>query len=424
MVYVPHLLRSLLRNPAGPLLVAMQVAAAMIVLVNASYAIFDRWRAITRPTGMDLDNILSITTEGHGTDYNHASSVRADLAYLSSLPGVVATSMSFPMPQSTGGLILRYSGSLPPTGEGRGEKRFAMAYAFHVTHEAVQTLGLKLIQGREFSAQNVLPPVDAGDLIGQITASPVEAIITKTLAERLFPNQNPLGKTVVAEPEGTAIPVVGIVEQMQATPPLGKIPVNQLGQSLLEHVVLLPITPAGPNGYFFVRVKDGRMREVTRAIEKEFPGRQRSRFVLRMETLGSIAARTRRPALTEATVLVAVTMSVMLVTAVGIFGLSAHNVTFRTRQIGMRRAIGARRRDIVRYFIVENWLITTAGILAGIPLALLAGRQLSAMFSLPPASWSYYVAAALWIWIVGSIATLIPARRASAIPPAVATRAI
>ncbi len=419
MVYVPHLVRSLWRNPAGPLLVALQVAAAMIVLVNASYAIFDRWKAITRPTGMDLQNIVSVATEGYGTDYKHASAVRADLAFFNSLPSVVAASMTFPVPQSSGGLILRYSGSSSPS----DEKRFVTAYVFHMTQDAVQALGLKLIHGRGFSAQSVLPPGSAGDFEALVGTSPVEAIVTKALADRLYPNENALGKTIVAEPQGTAIPIVGIVERMQATPPIGKIPVSRDGSLLLELVVVLPVTPAGPNGYFAVRAHEGRVRELLRAIEKDFAGRQNSRFVLRTETLGQVAARTRRPALTEATVLLAVTMSVLLVTAVGIFGLSAHNVTFRTRQIGMRRAVGARRRDIVRYFIVENWMITTAGVLAGIPLALLASRQLSGMFSLPPPSWSYYVAAALWIWIVGSIATLIPARRASAIPPAVATRA-
>ena len=114
----------------------------------------------------------------------------------------------------------------------------------------------------------------------------------------------------------------------------------------------------------------------------------------------------------------------MAVTAIGIFGLAAFHVTTRTKQIGTRRAIGARRIDILRYFLVENALITTAGVGAGCVVALAIGVKLSLMFQAPRLPLYYLLGGALALWCLGLCAVLLPARQATRISPAVATRTV
>jgi putative ABC transport system permease protein len=117
-------------------------------------------------------------------------------------------------------------------------------------------------------------------------------------------------------------------------------------------------------------------------------------------------------------------LCVLAVTVVGISGLAAFNVTTRTKQLGIRRAIGARRFHIFRYFLIENWIITTCGTVLGCMLALAAGMAMSSMYEMPRPPLYYMVGGVLLLWIVGLLAVLVPARRAAAISPAIATRTV
>ena len=122
--------------------------------------------------------------------------------------------------------------------------------------------------------------------------------------------------------------------------------------------------------------------------------------------------------------LTTVTALMIAVTSLGIFALATFNVSTRTKQIGTRRAVGARRRDIVRYFLVENGFITGAGVLAGCALALATGYYLSLQYALPRLNLYFLVGGVLVLWALGQLAAWHPARRAAAVPPSVATRTV
>jgi putative ABC transport system permease protein len=122
--------------------------------------------------------------------------------------------------------------------------------------------------------------------------------------------------------------------------------------------------------------------------------------------------------------LVTVTALLIAVTCLGIFALATFNVGTRTKQIGTRRAVGARRRDIISYFMIENGLITSAGVVFGCALALAAGYWLSLQYALPRLNLYYLVGGVLVLWAVGQLAAWQPARRASAVSPSVATRTV
>lgn len=122
--------------------------------------------------------------------------------------------------------------------------------------------------------------------------------------------------------------------------------------------------------------------------------------------------------------LAVVTALMLIVCCLGIFGLATFNVGSRTRQIGTRRAVGARKRDIVVHFLMENALVLTAGALLGSALALAIGNWLTMRCSLPRLDPAYLIGGVLALWIIGQLAAWQPARRAASVPPSVATRTV
>ena len=115
---------------------------------------------------------------------------------------------------------------------------------------------------------------------------------------------------------------------------------------------------------------------------------------------------------------------IILITGVGIAGVTSFSVTERRRQIGTRRALGATKTAVIRYFLLENWLITNSGIVLGAILAYALNFALLSLIAGTKLDWRYVVAGALLLWAQGIIATLMPAARAAAVPPVIATRTV
>ncbi|HWG67121.1 MAG TPA: FtsX-like permease family protein, partial [Rhodanobacteraceae bacterium] len=122
--------------------------------------------------------------------------------------------------------------------------------------------------------------------------------------------------------------------------------------------------------------------------------------------------------------LASVILAVLLITGLGIVGLASFWVAQRRKQIGIRRALGATRADIVHYFQTENFLIVTFGILAGMLLAYGLSLLLMMHYELPRLPWVYLPIGAIALWLIGQAAVLGPALRAAAVPPVVATRSV
>jgi len=122
--------------------------------------------------------------------------------------------------------------------------------------------------------------------------------------------------------------------------------------------------------------------------------------------------------------LVSVCTALLIVTALGIVGLASFWVQQRTRQIGVRRALGATRGQIVRYFQAENFLLATFGIALGMLLAYGINQLLMARYELGRLPAQYLPIGALCLWLLGQLAVLGPALRAASVPPAVATRTV
>jgi putative ABC transport system permease protein len=119
-----------------------------------------------------------------------------------------------------------------------------------------------------------------------------------------------------------------------------------------------------------------------------------------------------------------VIVCLLTITALGIVGMASFWVAQRTKQIGTRRALGATRGDILRYFQAENFIITTLGLLLGAFLAYALSLWLKAHAQASLLPWYYVPIGFACLWLLGQLAVLGPALRAARVPPAVATRSV
>jgi len=403
------LTKALWRSRTGPLLIAVQIAIALAVLVNIAYVVAGRIETYRAPTGMDVSNIFSVQSQGFGTGYDQSVTLRTDLAYLNGLPGVVAAAASATLPQGFAGIGLPFSTvpglKVPQSG----------ASVEIMTDRGPDALGLRFIAGRAPHSDATTAPADGMSAIGRWAP---EVAITNRLAHKLFPKGDALGKTLYTGLINKQAKIVGIVERMQTRPVPGPF------SEFAENVVFVPGIPAGPTALYIVRTKPGRLAEVMAQVEHSLADKVPGRYIDHMETLEQTASNSRNYLRSSSIILGVVALLVLAVTAIGIFGLAAFNVATRTRQIGTRRAVGARRRQILRYFLVENWLISTAGVLVGCILAIALGSKLSVMFFIPRLPLYYLALGVAALWLIGLGATMLPARRAASVAPAIATRTV
>jgi putative ABC transport system permease protein len=395
------ILSALLRNKTGAILVAVQVALTLAVVVNSTYIIMQRIEKIGRPTGLDESNIFMVNTLSYAQDFPAEASIRADLTYLNGLPGVVAATSINAIPLSGGGSSTSY---FTEPGE-KGEK--APGNYFEVTERGIDALGVRLIRGRGFSAAIIKPPAKLNsDFVPEV-------VMTQAIAKQLFPDKDALGQTVY-DNLGRPARIVGIIDQMHG---------SWLDWDKVGNVVLHPVTACCNGISYLVRARPGERDRLMRMAEERLaltPGR----VIVSVRTLDFYKAMSYGSDRGMAIFLSIVVALLVAIAALGIFGLATFSVQSRTKQIGTRRAIGARRAHIVQYFLVENWLITTSGILGGCILALGVGYWLSTRFELPRLDLYYLVGGVLGLWLVGQLATLLPARRAARVSPAVATRTV
>ena len=395
---------ALWRNRTGALLVAFQIAIGLAVLVNAVYVVKQRVEKISRPTGMDTANMIWVASAGFAKDYDYLATVQDDLATLRGLPGVKAASLFSNIPLSGGGSS---NGFQAKPGEATPDETIP-GNNYDVDEQSIAALGVKLIAGRPFESHEILPP-------SQTYETSPQAIVTQAFAKEMFPQDpNPLGKTFY---DGLSRPItiVGIIEHMHGA---------WVGWDKLDNVVLFPRQKDGPSSIYLIRTEPGRRDAVMRDIEAKLGESNPGRLLRWVRPFDYFIHQSYLDDRNMAIFLVSVTGALLAITALGIFGLATFNVATRIRQIGTRRAVGARRMDIVRHFLVENWMITTAGIVVGCGAALGIGYWISVEYELPRLDLYYLVGGVLAIWIIGLFAALQPARRASAISPAVATRTV
>lgn len=396
------ILSAMLRNKTGAILVGLQIAITLAVVANSVFIIMQRVDKINRPSGIDSENLFFVQSYGYGPNYNHRETVRHDLDLIRALPGVVAASVTNQIPLSGGGSATGYRASADADAES------VTGNYYNVDEHAVAAYGITLSAGRPFTEHEI----QYDDTVGSKFVPSI--IITEAVARDLFGETSPLGKNVYDNLGQSAV-VVGVIGHM-----LGA----WVDWDKLDHVTLHPRIPDGPGIRYVVRAEPGRRDALMLEVENKLSGTDLSRAISWVRSHEYYTEQSYRNDSRMVALLSVMIVLMVAVTALGIVGLASFHVNQRKKQIGTRRAVGARRVDIIRYFMLENWLLTTAGVFVGAILAFAFGQWLSSAYSLPRLEPWYVAAGIVLLWILGQLAVYVPARRAAAIPPAIATRTV
>jgi len=286
------------------------------------------------------------------------------------------------------------------------------AATYFGTEDLVKTLDVRFIAGRNFSSAEFISMKAVGS-----TAHLPSAIISKDVADKLYPDTTAVGKPLYVWGNAPST-IVGVIENVAR-------PNDFQGNVGMGYSIFLPVTVTFEDaGNYIMRVDPARKTEVLAAAEVALKKVAPNRLILDRQTFADIRRDYFKQDRAMAWLLFGVSAALLIITALGVIGLASFWVQQRTRQIGVRRALGATRGDILRYFQTENFILATVGIILGMALAYGINLWLMDKYQIPRLPASFLPIGAGLLWFLGQIAVLGPALRAAAIPPAIATRSV
>jgi len=391
--------RAIIRNKVRFGLIIVQIAITLAVVTNAINMILAERAKMLRPSGFDDHNLMWVRSKPFATAFGERgyriTSAEADLRELKTLPGVRAVTNTYFIPWQGGG-----SSSSVKVAGGDGTPHQIQDYS--TTPGLMETLGTKIVSGRDLRESD----------IDDDPKSKTSTVIISRGAERLlFGNGSAVGHQLL---DGTSTnTIVGVFDPFY----------NPYGFPIHEYAMF----GAGHSSYggasYLVRTEPGAMKSVAQEIPKRLVALNDGRNV-DVKSIDEI----KTQYFIESRIIVggmtAVIVLLLIVTGLGIVGVTSFAVTERTRQIGTRRALGATRPAIVRYFLLENWMITTTGATLGLVLAYALNYLLVTNTQSVKLDWRLAATGIALLWIQTIIATLAPAIRAAAVPPVIATRAV
>lgn len=417
------ILRAIRRNKARFGLIAAEVALTLAVVVNCVALIADSRRQMAHPSGFDDENLLAVDSipfgEGFKEEGYRRNALDADLVALRSTPGVRAAMNTRFVPWGGGGS----SGEIRPVGS-TGPRTRTQQYS--VDEGLLETLDLELVEGRAFTRAEVdrytrqLIDLFAIERPRGPDGHPKdkflqEIVISRHFGEKVFGAQpSYLGK-LLEDSDTDQYQVIGVIDEFY----------NPYPWPIDEDVIFfanMGISYEGGSRYL-VRTEPGQAAAVARTLEESL-ARVNNQRTLRIQQVSDIKLNYFGPQRITAWLMGLVVALLILVTALGIVGMTSFLVTERTRQIGTRRALGARMVDILRYFLLENWMVTTVGILVGVGLAIGLNVALLTVMEGAKIGPGILITGSLLLWFIGLASALVPALRAARTSPAVATRSV
>ena len=417
------ILRAIRRNKARFGLIAAEVALTLAVVVNCVALIADSRKKMAQPSGFDDDNLMTVESTPFGEAFKEEgyrkNALDADLAALRGTPGVRAAMNSRFIPWQGGGS----STELKPLGSTRPMMRTQI---YSVDEGLLDTLDLRLVEGRSFDRAQVEtdfrritdlfkterrrgPDGHPADKFLQ------EIVISRAWGEKVFgPAPSYLGK-MLEDSDTDQYRVIGVIDEFFNPYPW---PIN-------ENVVFFATFGTSYEGgsRYLVRAEPGQAAGLVRTLEEALTKVNNQRSV-KVQRVSDIKQNYFGPQRVTAWLMGLMVALLILVTGLGIVGITSFLVTERTRQIGTRRALGARMVDILRYFLLENWMVTTLGILVGVGLAVGLNVALLTVIEGAKIGPGIIITGAALLWFIGLASALVPALRAARTSPAVATRSV
>jgi putative ABC transport system permease protein len=387
------------RNRLHWLSVVSEMALALILLSGTGLLLksFLRLRAVD--PGFQADNVLtlqlSLPESKYPQGYQQAAFFEQLVQRIQALPGVQHAAAAPTLPLSGG--LNSYGFNIDGREAQPGDNFSAEHDA--VTADYFRALGIRLLQGRLFTDH------DKAD-------SPPVIVINQAAARRFFPNENPIGRrvTIAGPAPGEIIGVVADVKQYALTsesPPHMYSPQSQKPSS---HMTLFIRSSGEPMNLV------GRLHQAVYSVDKDQP-------IAAIRTLADVAAASLAQRWFTMMLLGIFAFAALVLAAVGIYGVMAFTVSQRTREIGLRLALGAQKRNVLAIVIARGMAFTLIGLGVGLVSALVLSRLLSSLlFEVTPSDPLTFVGMSLLLMLVALSACWLPAHRATNVDPMEALR--
>jgi putative ABC transport system permease protein len=396
-------------NRAGKLLVISEVALTLVLLVGAGLLVKSFWRLSQVNPGFDPQNVLAMQIsinarpdEGPRVD-NFLSELKQRVK---ELPGVQAVSVSNGLPFEGANfppIVLEGKPTPPP-----GQDPSGLLYI--VSPDYFKTMGIDLVRGRLFSTE------DRKD-------TPQVALIDEVFARQYFPNEDPIGKRFkLNTPDADSREIIGVVRHVEHSSLEGRttntaefyfnfdqlslatLPRYVRRVNLLARATVEPLSLAGS------------VRNQISALDKD-------QAVFNIRTMEQALAQSVEARRFSMILLAVFALLALILAAVGIYGVISYSVAQRTREVGIRMALGAKTIDVLNLVLRDGLKLVFVGIVVGLGGALLLTRLMATLlFGVTTTDALTYVTVALGLIIVALFACCIPARRATKVDPLVALR--
>lgn len=403
-----------LRHRAAAIFVVLQVAVALAVVANATFIINGHVRTMQRHSGVEGAGLFSFTQQWLDVrDVNSAAQLKAlnareesDLRAIRQLSSVASAAAINTLPL-TNNLWTTYVADEPSTA-GHG----VLVSLYNADERARATLGLKLVSGRDFRADEIVPK-----MVGADDAPPV-AMITAHLAKRLFGDQPALGQLIYLNKGATPSRIIGVLDTLQSPA------VYQVSDGSVWDSVLLPIRTVSAFTRYIVRAKPGQITRAASEVKQALYRLDLNRLMTEgsVYTFSDIALDAYQVDRAVTYTMVAISLIMILIAAGGVFALTSLWARRRARSLGVRRALGARRMDIVALVLGENIFMVAAGCVLGIVLAVGLNMLLMHWYEVDRMGIATVLAATVCMILVAQIAALQPALKSGAADPGAVIR--
>jgi putative ABC transport system permease protein len=376
-------------------LVVGEVALTLMLLVGAGLLIQSFWRVLQVDPGFKAQNLLTMRVAVNNPDQLQQN--------VRNLPGVksvaVADGLPFGSANYPGFMI---EGRPIPDNKGSGLR-------YNVSPSYFQTMGIELIKGRLFTAE------DTRD-------SQLVAVINEVLAQRYFPNEDPIGKRLKHGPTSPSLEIVGIVRHVEHYNLDGQNGVQpQFYTNFNQNP--LPTLPASVTRINLLVRTEVEPLSLASAVRAQATALNKDQAVYNVRTMEEAVAQSVAPRRFSMLLLTVFALVALALASLGIYGLMAYVVAQRTREIGVRMALGAQMSDVLRLVIGQGMKLALIGVALGLVASIALTRTMKTLlFGVSATDPLTFAGIAMLLTFFALLACFVPARRATTIDPSTALR--